>query len=97
MPTTLQPVIVTPSMALLLAFYKALLGAVEEGQIALGEGDEPAGAGADGGGGQFGVGKQRLSFGMVENVHGGLRKCTAAQHSQFGSCRLGVNRTVELR
>jgi hypothetical protein len=29
MPTTLQPVIVTPSMALLLAFYKALLGAVE--------------------------------------------------------------------
>jgi predicted enzyme related to lactoylglutathione lyase len=29
MPTTVQPVIVTPSMPLLLAFYKALLGAVE--------------------------------------------------------------------
>lgn len=29
MPATLQPVIVTPSMPLLLAFYKALLGAEE--------------------------------------------------------------------
>jgi predicted enzyme related to lactoylglutathione lyase len=29
MPATLQPVIVTPSMPLLLEFYKALLGAVE--------------------------------------------------------------------
>lgn len=29
MPATLQPVIVTPSLPLLLAFYKALLGAVE--------------------------------------------------------------------
>jgi predicted enzyme related to lactoylglutathione lyase len=33
MPTTLQPVIVTPSMALLLAFYKALLGAVEISRV----------------------------------------------------------------
>ena len=31
MPTTVQPVIVTPSIPLLLAFYKALLGAVEMG------------------------------------------------------------------
>ena len=29
MPATLQPVIVTPSLPLLLAFYKVLLGAVE--------------------------------------------------------------------
>jgi predicted enzyme related to lactoylglutathione lyase len=29
MPATLQPVIVTPSLPLLLAFYKALLGAAE--------------------------------------------------------------------
>ena len=29
MPATLQPVIVTPSLPLVLAFYKALLGAVE--------------------------------------------------------------------
>ena len=29
MPATLQPVIVPPSLPLLLAFYKALLGAVE--------------------------------------------------------------------
>ena len=29
MPATVQPVIVTPSLPLLLAFYKALLGAVE--------------------------------------------------------------------
>src|SRR4029079_11076315 len=29
MPATLQPVIVTPSLPQLLAFYKALLGAVE--------------------------------------------------------------------
>ena len=33
MPTTLQPVIVTPSMPLLLAFYKALLGAVEISRV----------------------------------------------------------------
>ena len=30
MPATVQPVIVTPSIPLLLAFYKALLGAVEQ-------------------------------------------------------------------
>jgi len=29
MPATVQPVIVTPSIPLLRAFYKALLGAVE--------------------------------------------------------------------
>lgn len=29
MPTTVQPVIVTPSIPLLLAFYKALFGEVE--------------------------------------------------------------------
>ena len=29
MPSTLQPVLVTPSLPLLLAFYKALLGATE--------------------------------------------------------------------
>jgi predicted enzyme related to lactoylglutathione lyase len=33
MPTTLQPVIVTPSLPLLLAFYKALLGAVEVSRV----------------------------------------------------------------
>src|ERR1700730_10608467 len=33
MPTTLQPVIVTPSLPLLLAFYKALLGAVEISRV----------------------------------------------------------------
>ena len=33
MPATLQPVIVTPSMPLLLAFYKALLGAVEVSRV----------------------------------------------------------------
>ena len=33
MPTTLQPVIVTPSIPLLLAFYKALLGAVEISRV----------------------------------------------------------------
>ena len=39
MPTTVQPVIVTPSIPLLLAFYKALLGAVE---ISRQPGDGPA-------------------------------------------------------
>jgi len=33
MPPTLQPVIVTPSLPLLLAFYKALFGAVEVSRI----------------------------------------------------------------
>ena len=33
MPSTLQPVIVTPSMPLLVAFYKALLGAVEISRV----------------------------------------------------------------
>jgi predicted enzyme related to lactoylglutathione lyase len=33
MPPTLQPVIVTPSMPLLLAFYKALFGAVEISRV----------------------------------------------------------------
>ena len=33
MPATLQPVIVTPSLPLLLAFYKALLGAVEISRV----------------------------------------------------------------
>jgi predicted enzyme related to lactoylglutathione lyase len=33
MPPTLQPVIVTPSMPLLLAFYKALFGAVEIARV----------------------------------------------------------------
>jgi predicted enzyme related to lactoylglutathione lyase len=33
MPATVQPVIVTPSMPLLLAFYKALLGAVEISRV----------------------------------------------------------------
>jgi len=33
MPATVQPVIVTPSMLLLLAFYKALLGAVEISRV----------------------------------------------------------------
>ena len=33
MPTTLQPVIATPSIPLLLAFYKALLGAVEISRV----------------------------------------------------------------
>ena len=33
MPTTVQPVIVTPSISLLLAFYKALLGAVEISRV----------------------------------------------------------------
>ena len=33
MPTTVQPVIVTPSIPLLLAFYKALLGAVEISRV----------------------------------------------------------------
>ena len=33
MPQTLQPVIVTPSLPLLLAFYKALLGAVEISRV----------------------------------------------------------------
>jgi predicted enzyme related to lactoylglutathione lyase len=33
MPTTVQPVIVTPSIPLLLAFYKALFGAVEISRV----------------------------------------------------------------
>jgi hypothetical protein len=33
MPTTVQPVLVTPSLPLLLAFYKALLGAVEVSRV----------------------------------------------------------------
>jgi hypothetical protein len=33
MPATLQPVIVTPSLPLLLAFYKALLGAAEISRV----------------------------------------------------------------
>jgi predicted enzyme related to lactoylglutathione lyase len=33
MPPTLQPVIVTPSLPLVLAFYKALFGAVEVSRI----------------------------------------------------------------
>ncbi len=33
MPSTLQPVIVTPSLPLLLAFYKALFGAVEISRV----------------------------------------------------------------
>ena len=33
MPATIQPVIVTPSLPLLLAFYKALLGAVEIARV----------------------------------------------------------------
>jgi predicted enzyme related to lactoylglutathione lyase len=33
MASTLQPVIVTPSLPLLLAFYKALLGAVETARV----------------------------------------------------------------
>ncbi len=33
MPTTLQPVIVTPSLPLLLAFYRALLGAEEISRV----------------------------------------------------------------
>ena len=33
MPATVQPVIVTPSILLLLAFYKALLGAVEISRV----------------------------------------------------------------
>src|ERR1044072_6583967 len=33
MPATLQPVIVTPSLPLLLPFYKALLGAVEISRV----------------------------------------------------------------
>jgi predicted enzyme related to lactoylglutathione lyase len=33
MPPTVQPVIVTPSLPLLLAFYKALLGAVEISRV----------------------------------------------------------------
>lgn len=33
MPATLQPVIVTPSLPLLLAFYKALFGAVETSRV----------------------------------------------------------------
>lgn len=33
MPTTVHPVIVTPSIPLLLAFYKALLGAVEISRV----------------------------------------------------------------
>jgi predicted enzyme related to lactoylglutathione lyase len=33
MPPTLQPVIVTPSMPLVLAFYKALFGAVEISRV----------------------------------------------------------------
>jgi predicted enzyme related to lactoylglutathione lyase len=33
MPTTLQPVIVTPSLPLLLAFYKALFGAEEVSRV----------------------------------------------------------------
>ena len=33
MPATLQPVIVTPSLPLLLAFYKALFGAVEISRV----------------------------------------------------------------
>ena len=33
MPATVQPVIVTPSIPLLLAFYKALLGAVEISRV----------------------------------------------------------------
>jgi predicted enzyme related to lactoylglutathione lyase len=33
MPTTVQPVIVTPSLPLLLAFYKALFGAVEISRV----------------------------------------------------------------
>ena len=33
MPTTLQPVIVTPSLPLLLAFYKALFGAEEISRV----------------------------------------------------------------
>ena len=33
MPPTLQPVLVTPSLPLLLAFYKALLGAVEISRV----------------------------------------------------------------
>jgi predicted enzyme related to lactoylglutathione lyase len=32
-PSTLQPVIVTPSLPLLLAFYKALFGAVEVSRV----------------------------------------------------------------
>ena len=33
MPATVQPVIVTPALPLLLAFYKALLGAVEISRV----------------------------------------------------------------
>jgi predicted enzyme related to lactoylglutathione lyase len=33
MPATVQPVIVTPTLPLLLAFYKALLGAVEISRV----------------------------------------------------------------
>ena len=33
MPSTLQPVIVTPSLPLLLAFYRALFGAVEVSRV----------------------------------------------------------------
>ena len=39
MPATVQPVIVTPSLPLLLAFYKALLGAAEISRV---PGDGPA-------------------------------------------------------
>src|SRR6266513_1252777 len=39
MPATLQPVIVTPSLPLLLAFYKAQLGNAELGMVADGDAD----------------------------------------------------------
>src|SRR5262249_31784312 len=74
----------------------ALLGAVEQGEVALGEGGQAVGAGADGVGGNFGDREQGPGVGVVEDVHGGLHKDTAVQCSRDVSCRLESSRTVEL-
>jgi hypothetical protein len=50
----------------------ALFGAVEVGQVTLGEGDELSLAGGDGRRREFGVSEQGLGFGGLEDlVHGG--------------------------
>ena len=74
----------------------ALLGAVEQGQVALGEGGQAVGAGADGGGRQVGTGEECLGVGVVEDTHGGLQEDTAVQSSRGAGYWLESCRTVEL-
>jgi hypothetical protein len=51
----------------------ALFFPAEAREVALGEGGETVGAGADGLRGEFSISEQGLGVGVVEDVHSGLR------------------------